>query len=68
MPKNKIVEIAVDCIEYPFVQVWREEEDGWNHTKYYPADRKDNSFNGRRFVRGIQMVAELYRRQADASH
>ena len=66
MCKNAILSIELDVARScPRIYVWR--SNMRNTVKYYSLNRDDNNFNGRRFVRGILMASELYRRQSGES-
>jgi hypothetical protein len=69
MCRNKINEIQLDTGNWgPIIYVWRDNLDAINDDPgFYTCAREDNGFNGRRFVRGILMASELYRRQTDVS-
>jgi hypothetical protein len=65
---NKIVSIEIKSVDIypPEIYIYRNYDKDLE-PNVYPCYRADNGFNGRRFLRGVQMAAELYRRQADAS-
>jgi hypothetical protein len=60
--KIRVIEVSTGW-HFPLISIARED----NYPVTYYLDKVDNGFNGRRFMRGIKMVAALYRRQSDAN-
>jgi len=62
MSKNKIIYIEINSWSRFMPDITIHRHGGIDHL--YDLDKIDNSFNSRRFLRGVKMASELYRRQS----